>query len=252
MVYDPYTRSFVDDDSDSLLFDPGVEDVFAIDDDDEPSVRDDWSKPAGVIPVGELGSISYDRGNNEVVRTPNEMVGDDVLRERRGLSKVERDQHARRVEREAADTGNRNVGRAAAEHGGAPDEDGGRGQGSVANSVAAAADRLLRSVRHHPSDTGGEAGSPEDMGRATGGMESRVVPISGRKWSAKPAENVQLEPTTLSFNAEVHGIRTNVQGDWMVTIKVPFYASDAVMALNKLTGMNLEVTVISNGIDLDG
>ena len=51
----------------------------------------------------------------------------------------------------------------------------------------------------------------------------------------------------VAFSCEVYKIGTNAAGDWMVTIKVPFYDRDAITQLSGAFGMNLNTTMVSNG-----
>lgn len=238
MTYDPFTDSFGPDGGD---FDPlspdDVEDV-------EGEEHRAFSIPAGDIPVGTIGSLSYDRGDNEIVGVPTQVDRDDVARPRRGFSKVERDQAERREHRAGTDTGVRNVGRAAATVQGGTRE-GGDGRGDeIAGTIESAASQLLQSIR----GTGGAR-----TGQPTGQLGWTPVRVAARVKShgEHTYREDMLGKKIIEFECEVYGVKMNSAGDWMLTVRVPYKDRGAITELGGVTGLNLMTRMESMGLTDD-
>jgi hypothetical protein len=256
VVYDPYTGTFGDVDGDSSLFAlPTDEDPFSIPTDDVEDERFDepseWSKPAGDIPSGTVGSISYDRGDNEIVGRPTQLDRDYGVRSPRESAADRRAAEELR-ERARTDTGNRNVRRAAGQHEGSPPT-GGSGDSPIAGSIADAATRLRANI--HP--TGEERAYNPETG--TLGLDRRVENVVKAIGAGKGANNaipkeftqtvVHEVPTFdgVDFECEIYAVKMNSSGDWLVTVKVPFRYRSTVTDLSGAAGMNLKTRM-----ELDG
>lgn len=273
MTYDPYTGNFGDD-----VF--GGEPLFAVDveddilittddvEDDGGSERTPFSIPSGDIPSGTIGVISYDRGDNEIIGRPTQVGGDDVVGPGRGPTKSERDSAQRVRERQAANTGNRNIRRVATDHPRGDTEAAAGGQRGVESSISDAQDRLIRTIR---SD-GGSDRVTGDVGRITGGVEPlpvdrdkkdkldeylRIV-AAGKvpqvthslvRNGAGPKVRVEtIDTQVIEFDSEIYGVKMNAAGDWLVTLKVPFTYRDAVTDLSGVTGLNMRTRMEANGL----
>ena len=272
MTYDPYAGVFGNDEfGGDPLFAVDVEDDIIITTDDGGDDGEERlppvSIPSGDIPSGTVGSISYDRGDNEIVGRPTEVGGDDVVGAGRGPTKREREDARAGRERRAADTGNRNVGRAATDNPRSDSEGSGGGQGPVAGTIAASQDRFIRTVR---SD-GGSGGPTGDVGRVTGRVEPQPIEETEEalaEYLRQAALNKQPRVTTstvrlgtgptireeglgveaIEFDSEIYGVKMNQAGDWLVTLKVPFIYRDSVTQLSTVTGMNMKTRMETNGL----
>jgi hypothetical protein len=255
VVYDPYTGTFGDGDGDHPLFDsPTDEGPFGLPTDDVEDDRHDehteWSRPAGDIPSGTVGSISYDRGDNEIVGRPTALDGDDGSWSGRTTA-AERDAIEERGARDRSDTGNRNIRRAAGQH------EANVGEGSVGKPTPAATLEDA-AARLRDSITGTERTFNPDTG--TLGLDRNVeklvkVAAQGGGFNAildKPAfthTKIQEVPTFdgADFECEIYAVKMNAAGDWLVTVKVPFGYRHVVTDLSGAAGMNLKTHM-----ELDG
>lgn len=259
MVYDPDTGLFGDVfDPDSGLFDSAVDsDPFTIPTDDVQDDRHDepreWSQPSSSIPSGTVGSISYDRGDNEIVGRPTEMDRDNGVRSPRQSADERRASEERR-DRERADTGSRNVRRAAGQHSGEPGEGSSRDT-PVASNLADAAARLRADIQ----PTGDERTFDPGTGTLSvdRGVDGYVKALGsgvnagsgGHRAPVLTRTTVPEAPTFVGvdFECEMYAVKMNSSGDWLVTFKVPFRHRSAITELSGAAGMNLKTRM-----ELDG
>lgn len=215
----------------------------------------DRAKPTdgAVIAAGQPGVISYDRGDNEVVIGPTSLGRSDDLGPGTRTSRAERDYAQRARERQAINTGDRNI------RGATPDSDRGDRKrtsgikGDRSSSIEEAANRLRADLR--TSDITERESSTDGTGR----MDDRVDRVeeyikvnqhSGGKRNYT-RRTISHAPTfeEIDFECQIYGIKANASGDWMITIKVPYEESHAATALAKAYGLALRTRMTKKGLD---
>jgi hypothetical protein len=253
MTYDPHTGAF----GDFPLFDTGNDaDPFAIPTDD---VQDDgtdgdseWSKPAGDIPSGQIGNITYDRGDNEIVGRPTSLDRNDGAWTPR-VTPDERRNLEESADRSRTDTGNRNVRRAARQHEGSSRERE-EGDRTLATSLTDAAAKLRRSVtgneRTYDPDTatlGVDRGVDHFIKTvAAGSKPTHLDPESSTTFTHRQVHEVATFQE-VDFECELYAAKMNAAGDWLVTFKLPFSYRSVVTELSAAAGMNLRTNMKLDG-----
>lgn len=248
MTYDPDSGVFGPDSFDRGLYDTSLPNPWELSEDepedDEPTFGQPVTVPAGDAPVGGIGITAYDRGDNLIVQGPVEMDGGNVTRTGRGPTRIERIAAERRAERAAADTGNRNIGRAAGQHSGSDHSGLGRGTGEPAGTIEEAASRLQQSLggttRSDPGDLDDRVKS--FIAKTLGGQQRRT-----NHYTPKPKAREGFD--TATFECTINKIATNTQGDWLVTIKIPFEHRHHVRELDGGFGMAIETTMTRKNED---
>ena len=240
MTYDVDSGLFGDDPFDNNLYDPHLPNPWEVESTDNP---DAVTVAGGDIPVGAVVRISYDRGDNEIVSGPDEVDGGHVPRERRGPSRLDQQYVERKRERQATDTGIGNVRGAAGQHTGS-DPTGVPGtNGSPAGSFAEAAARLS-------ADTGSADHTPGVADRVEHFIKQTLAG-NQPKMERFIRSNSQLpqEFTEATFECTVYKISTNTQGDWLVTIKIPFENRTQAREIDGAFGLAIETTMRRKGLD---
>jgi hypothetical protein len=248
MTYDPDSGVFGDDSIGNGLFDSSLPNPWELStdepEDDEHYVGQSVTVAAGDNPVGGIGITAYDRGDNLIVQGPIEMDRDNVTRKGRGPTKLERIAQQRREERTATDTGNRNIGRAAGQHSGSSIAGLGGGGGGTASSIEEAADRLQQSL-----------GGVTDPGRLDDRVKAFIAKTLNNPRDSRAGEFPEPKPTrppgfdTAKFECTINKIATNTQGDWLVTIKIPFEHRAEVRELDGGFGMAIETVMTRKNSD---
>lgn len=258
MTYDPDTGLFGSDDSSSNLFATTSERFpWEITEDDEPDDGSDDVKPviisAGDVPVGSVGRISYDRGTNEVVAGPVEVVRDsDARTGTRGPTKLERDAAERVRLRTAVDTGLGNIRRVAGQHKNGDSAGDAGGTRGPASSLTEAADRFKQSLRgtDHPANL-----QPSVPADGTGRVDDRIrhfvtrtlagtqPHIDKQNWT-KVERTRESEFSEVSFECMVQKVASNTAGDWIITIKIPYEDRGAATELGGAYGLALETRMV--------
>jgi hypothetical protein len=248
VVYDPDSGTF----SDTPFGNTGnpLQDAFGIPVDDADDGIEDgrtaFVVPAGDVPVGTVGRISYDRGDNELISGPTELDGDHVPWSPGG-NRRERDVGKELGSRQRTHTGDRNIRGAARQHGVGAETggSGGSGEKALAGSIDAAGKRLAeRETR--VSDTGGlDPRLAKYLQAAAVGKTDHFEagpkgPGTTEQTLARKPE--QGGPPTFrrgEFVAEVYGCKMNVAGDWLVQFKIPHRYTEFVVGLSTVAGMML-------------
>ena len=147
---------------------------------------------------------------------------------------------AERREREAADTGNRNVTRTAEERTGRSNEGGTRTDPPrLASSINAAAERIRADIRI-PLDARERSAAvikwEESRGNGPGGGK---IP---RTYERKRLDHAPQFMAT-DFEATLAGLKANTNGIWIITLTVAPYDKSAVYTLDDAYGLALDVHV---------
>ena len=249
MTYDPDSGVFGDDSFGGDLFSNSVPNPWELStdepEDDEQPFGQSVTIAAGDEPVGTIGRTTYDRGDNIIVQGPIEMDRDYVARPGRGPTKLERVAQQRREERAATDTGDRNIRGAARQHSGSDPAGLVGGSGGAAGSIEEAASRLQESLR-------GTNRSVDVDDRVRAFIEKRKdSPLTSQE-PGTFAPHTPPRPMgfdTATFECTINKIATNTQGDWLVTIKIPFEHRAHVRELDGGFGMAIETTMTRKGGD---
>lgn len=147
-------------------------------------------------------------------------------------------------ERQAADTGNRNVGRVAAERGGSPPTGVRRTESAgVASSIAAAQQRIRADASVPLTDDEQRAAVVDRQEHP----RSKIPRHYERQSITRPP---QFQRTT--FEATMMALKANAAGDWIVQIKVPAEYKSAVFDLGDAYGLALEVQITRKSYDRNG
>lgn len=159
---------------------------------------------------------------------------------------------AERDAREAAHTGDRNVRRTAEQRTGGIGEGGsGTGPGdhepAVANSIGDAAERLRRKLCEDLRETiAADAGIPLDADRRS----AKVLELAEHPNIKPPKreynkQHITTPPQfeTTSFEATIAGLKANVNGEWILTLKVSADSRQRVYALDDAFGLALKVSI---------
>lgn len=141
--------------------------------------------------------------------------------------------------REAADAGNRNVRRAAKEHGGSS-QSGGTGkpatdESRVDSSIAAASERI-RTELARPMDAG-------QRSAAVLAWESEYD--RGRKLQRFTRDAITSVPQfgNTSFEAVLSGLKANANGSWVLTLNIEPSAAQLIFPLHSAFGLALDVQI---------
>lgn len=146
---------------------------------------------------------------------------------------------AERAAREAADAGNRNIRRVAESHdrsvGAGADGNGKTHSTGVDSSISAAAQRI-RSEIAGPVDTGRRSAAIAKF------AESGHLPLGPRQYQK---QGVTAPPRFMSteFEAMLTGLKANVSGDWILTLKIEQSEGDKIFPLHSAFGLALDVHV---------
>jgi hypothetical protein len=257
MTYDPGTGVFSDDDDGfSPLFASHERLPWEIKTDDGEDDGSDDVKPiivpAGDVPVGSIGSISYDRQTNTVVAGPVELDRtNDVRPTTRGPTKLERAAAERVKLRKAVDTGIGNLRGLAGQHKGSNHTGDAGGTRGPASSLEEAADRFRQSFGRTDNSL------PADDSR---GVDDRLNHFVTRTLAGKPPEMDKQNWTKVQriresefqkaeFECMVQKVASNTAGDWIVTIKIPYEDRAAATELGSAYGLALNTRMVRKSAD---
>lgn len=218
--------------------------------DDGPVDGATWLSDDGDIDHDQLGRIGYDRSDTGIFTAPGDDIRDTVPGSGRELP--DRIEQQRSLEREAAATGDRHVGRVADLRSGSDPAGASGGSGSAAERVADSirlAQQRLRSDRTVDSTV--RVGTPERAAIPDGAIVNGST-LRSLEQVVIPDESTPIkrhyERTTLSappsfhsttFESTIIGLKANTTGDWIISFKVSPEHKAAVMDLAGAYGLAL-------------
>lgn len=216
--------------------------------DTESDDRLPGSTSAGNVPVGTVGRISYDRGDNEIVGVPTELDDDYVPRARTN-NREERIVAAEYRDRQATDTGLGNLRRLTREHPAGIGEGATGKHASIADAGNSLRLELVRGERGVSTSSGLDHRVESWLRLTAQAKDARLAGEQRNKLSARSGRTTAEAPTfsETEFNCEFYGLKMNNAGYWMLTLKIENSEGDRIMELSRSVGLNLKTSMISEG-----